>query len=83
MKRHPRKMLGGCLPRSLSEERFQEVNALIFEAIVCGDNANGDVAESIIGEADANPKSHGDVDVINKSSRPAMVSGTPECLVLQ
>lgn len=49
MKRHPKKMLGGCLPRSLSEERFQEVNALIFEAIVCGDNANGDVAESIIG----------------------------------
>ncbi|KAH9679438.1 GDP-L-galactose phosphorylase 1 [Citrus sinensis] len=34
-------------------------------------------------EADAKPKSHGDVDVINKSSRPAMVSGTPECLVHQ
>ena len=83
MKRHRRKMLGGCLPRSLAEDRYQEVNSLIFEAIVCGDNANGDVAESVIGEADAKPKSRGEVDAINKNSCPAVVSGTPECLVLQ
>ena len=68
---------------SLSEERYQEVNALIFEAIARGDDANGGVAESIIGEADAKPKSRGEVDAINKNSCPAMVSGTPECLVRQ
>lgn len=68
---------------SLSEERYQEVNALIFEAIARGDDANGGVAESVIGEADAKPKSGGEVDAINKNSCPAMVSGTPECLVLQ
>lgn len=68
---------------SLSEERFQEVNAFIFEAITCGDNANADISESLHGEADADaqPQSR-KVDAITTSSGPAMVPGTHECLVL-
>lgn len=62
---------------SLSEERFQEVNALISEAIFCGDITNGDVA------ADVKPQALEEVDAINTSSHCTMVQGTQECLVLQ
>ncbi|KAL5548455.1 hypothetical protein UlMin_003686 [Ulmus minor] len=64
---------------SLSEARFQEVNALIFEAIASGDNGNGNVIE----EGDAKPESLEQVDAMKKSSCPAMMAGTQECLVLQ
>ncbi|XP_062169193.1 GDP-L-galactose phosphorylase 1-like [Alnus glutinosa] len=53
---------------SLSEERFQEVNALIFEAIASVDNGNGNVTQSSLEELDA--------------IHPTMVAGTKECLVL-
>lgn len=64
---------------SLSEERFQEVNVLIFEAITSGDNGSGNAHE----EQDAKTRNHEEVDAINKSSHPAMVAGTQGCLVLQ
>jgi GDP-L-galactose phosphorylase len=63
---------------SLSEERFQEVSALIFEAIASVDNVNGNATESPLEEPDAKPKSREEVDAIH----PAMVAGTKECLVL-
>lgn len=64
---------------SLSEERFQEVNALIFEAIASVDNGSEHVTE----EQEAKPEASEEVDAINNSSHPAMVAGTQECLVLQ
>lgn len=65
---------------SLSEERFQEVNALIFGAIACGgDNGNATLLE----DPDVKPHPREEVGAINKSSRHGMVSGTQECLVLQ
>ncbi|KAE8125497.1 hypothetical protein FH972_020298 [Carpinus fangiana] len=63
---------------SLSEERFQEVSALIFEAIASVDNGNVNATQSSLEEPDAKPKSHEEVDAIH----PAMVAGTKECLVL-
>lgn len=65
---------------SLSEERFKEVNELIFEAIAFGDNGKANI---LVDEPDTKPQSHGDVDATNESSHPAMVAGTQECLVLQ
>lgn len=61
---------------SLSAERFEEVNALIFEAISLGNNGN--VVEHLPEELDDEPES---VNAINKSSRHPMVPGTAECLV--
>ncbi|XP_059662450.1 GDP-L-galactose phosphorylase 1-like [Cornus florida] len=37
---------------SLSEERFQEVKALIFESIGCGDDGNGGVTQILLEEPD-------------------------------
>ncbi|XP_031286515.1 GDP-L-galactose phosphorylase 2 [Pistacia vera] len=68
---------------SLSEERFQEVNALIFEAISSGDTTNGDVAKGLLEEADVEPPALEEVGAINTSSRCTMVPGTQECLVRQ
>ena len=69
---------------SLSEERFQEVNALIFEAIACGDDEKGNLTEDMIEEPDVTPPSHEDAGAINNSSYPAaMVAGKQECLVQQ
>lgn len=67
---------------SLSEERFQEVKALIFETISCGDNGNPSVSELLLEEEpDDKPKSLEGGDAPNKCScHHAMVSG--ECLVL-
>lgn len=64
---------------SLSEERFKEVNDLIFEAIASDDNVNANLIE----EKDVEPQSLEDVDAINKSSRQATLAGTQEGLVLQ
>ncbi|XAR72432.1 GDP-L-galactose phosphorylase [Bertholletia excelsa] len=68
---------------SLSEARFEEVTALIFEVISCGDDGNGGVGQSLIGEPDGNPQSLEDIDALNKGSHKGMVPGKPECLVLQ
>jgi GDP-L-galactose phosphorylase len=67
---------------SLSEERFQEVRALIFETISCGNNGNPSGSELLLEEEpDDKPKSLEEGDALNKSSRHHdMVSG--ECLVL-
>ncbi|KAL7217086.1 hypothetical protein ACSBR1_028906 [Camellia fascicularis] len=67
---------------SLSEERFEEVKALIFEAISCGDEGSGSVAQSLLEEPD-DTQSLEKADALNKSSRHAMVPGKQECLVLQ
>ncbi|PON41182.1 GDP-L-galactose/GDP-D-glucose phosphorylase [Parasponia andersonii] len=64
---------------SLSEERFQEVTALIFEAIASADNGSKDLNE----EQEAKPEATDEVKAINNSSHPAIVAGTQECLVLQ
>lgn len=67
---------------SLSDERFREVNALIFEAIALSNNDN--VLEHLPEEPDVETESPEEVDAINKSSHHRrMVSGTPECIVLQ
>lgn len=56
---------------SLSEERFQEVSVLIFEAIAASAGL------------DTNPESTEEVELANSSSRPSVVAGSHECLVLQ
>lgn len=68
---------------SLSEERFQEVNALIFEAIASVGNGGQDITPSTIDKPDVEPQAPEDVDVMKQSSCPAVVAGTQECLVLQ
>ncbi|KAJ7960814.1 GDP-L-galactose phosphorylase 1-like protein [Quillaja saponaria] len=55
---------------SLSEERFQEVNALIFEAIASG-------------ELDDKPQSLEEIDAINPDANPTTLAGSQECFVLQ
>lgn len=58
---------------SLSEERFQEVNELIFEAIGCGVL---DVNVECVKEVD--------VDAVSSSAHPTVaVAGSKECVVLQ
>ncbi|GLT61600.1 hypothetical protein SLA2020_342960 [Shorea laevis] len=66
---------------SLSDERFQEVNALIFEAISSGNN--GDVVQHLPEEPDVEAQSPEEEDAINRSSHQSVVAGAPECLVLQ
>ncbi|CAK9165500.1 unnamed protein product [Ilex paraguariensis] len=67
---------------SLSEEQFQEVKALIFEAILCGADGNGGVKQSLLEEPDVAPQSLEEVDALNKSSHSAVVPGKQECVVL-
>lgn len=56
---------------SLSEERFQEVNDLIFEAIGCS-------------ELDDNVQGDKEVDAVSSSAHPSVVvAGSKECVVLQ
>lgn len=64
---------------SLSEERFQEVNALMFEAIGCVDNGTENATQISQGEVKAKSESLEEVDAIHSS----IVTGTQECLVLQ
>lgn len=67
---------------SLSEARFEEVNALIFEAISCSNGTENDGQD--LPEDPNDNKSLEEVDAaINKGSHCAMVSGTHECLVQQ
>ncbi|OWM81300.1 hypothetical protein CDL15_Pgr007338 [Punica granatum] len=61
---------------SLSEERFQEVNALIFEAI----SSNSRLLEEEAADLAKNREESGPIK--GSSRRPTMVSGTQECLVL-
>jgi GDP-L-galactose phosphorylase len=56
---------------SLSEERFQEVNALIFEAIAFTE------------ELDDNLQSLPKDDAVDSSTYPTVVAGSQECVVLQ
>ncbi|KAL6999225.1 Phosphate metabolism transcription protein [Sarracenia purpurea var. burkii] len=71
---------------SLSEERFEEVKALIFEAVSCGDDdRSGGVPKSLLEDPDASaPLALEEVDALNKGggSRRAMVAGEQQCLVL-
>ncbi|XP_028078251.1 GDP-L-galactose phosphorylase 2-like isoform X1 [Camellia sinensis] len=67
---------------SLSEGRFQEVSALIFESITCVDDGNESVSQSFMGEPNATPQPLEEVDDLDKSSCHAMVPGKQECLVL-
>ncbi|PSR85311.1 GDP-L-galactose phosphorylase [Actinidia chinensis var. chinensis] len=67
---------------SLSEERFEEVKALIFEAISCADDGSGSTAENLLEEPDDNPQSREEAnDALNKGSHCGMVPGKQECLV--
>lgn len=66
---------------SLSEARFEEVNALIFEAISCSHSGSENDAQAV---QDTNVNnSLEEVDAINKGSHRASVTGTQECLVQQ
>ncbi|KAF6159090.1 hypothetical protein GIB67_032707 [Kingdonia uniflora] len=60
---------------SLSQERFEEVKALIFEAIACGDDQNTIPTQSNLEEETQ------EGDAMNKGTRP-IVHGKQECLVL-
>lgn len=63
---------------SLSEERFQEVNALIFE-VISGNSTL--LEEEKMTDLLKNEKESGAVK--GSSRHPTMVGGTQECLVLQ
>ncbi|KAG5235219.1 GDP-L-galactose phosphorylase [Salix suchowensis] len=68
---------------SLSEERFQEVNALIFEAIYYSGNGSGADSENALEDANAKHKCTEEVNAINETSHSAMVTGSQGCIVLQ
>ncbi|XVF33955.1 hypothetical protein REPUB_Repub18cG0015800 [Reevesia pubescens] len=68
---------------SLSDERFREVNALIFEALASGEVGIGNVTETLVEEPDTKAQSLEEDNAITKSSHRSMVAGTQECLVLQ
>lgn len=59
---------------SLSEERFQEVTALVFEAIAASAELNSANPESSSVEVES---------AANPSSCPSVMAGSHECLVLQ
>lgn len=61
---------------SLSEERFQEVVAIIFEAISCRANDSGSESGNMLEDKDE------EVDALNSGSHAAIVSGNHQCLVL-
>ena len=68
---------------SLSEERFQEVNALIFEAISYSGNGSGTDSENVLEDANAEHQSLEEVNAVNENSHSAMVTGSQGCLALQ
>ena len=68
---------------SLSDERFREVNALIFEAIANGKDGFENAGKTLHEEPAAKAQSVDGENAITKSSHRAMVAGTQECLVLQ
>lgn len=59
---------------SLSEERFHEVKALIFEAISSSIEEIDSVDPRVLEKPDVTPQSLEDVDTLNKGSQPTMVS---------
>ncbi|GMH24997.1 hypothetical protein Nepgr_026840 [Nepenthes gracilis] len=65
---------------SLSEERFEEVKALMFEAISCCINKKG--AAIPPKEPELLPQPPEEADAVNKSSSSAIVAGNQECVVL-
>ncbi|CAI0379397.1 unnamed protein product [Linum tenue] len=67
---------------SLSEERFEEVKALIFEACSYTFSENEDEHHLPQGVGDHKPTLE-ETDSINKGANCNIVSGTQECLVLQ
>ncbi|KAB2096073.1 hypothetical protein ERO13_A01G083300v2 [Gossypium hirsutum] len=68
---------------SLSDERFREVNALIFEVIASGEDGIEHDAKSLPKEPDPKAESTEEESTITKTSHRAMVGGTQECVVLQ
>ncbi|KAA3452912.1 GDP-L-galactose phosphorylase 1-like protein [Gossypium australe] len=64
---------------SLSDERFREVNALIFEAIAGSEDGIENGTKTLLEE----PCLEEDDAITKSSHRGAMVAGTHECLVLQ
>ncbi|MBA0625431.1 hypothetical protein Godav_010628 [Gossypium davidsonii] len=64
---------------SLSDERFCEVNALIFEAIAGSEDVIKNGTKTLLEE----PCPEEDDAITKSSHRGAMVAGTQECLVLQ
>ncbi|KAK6946981.1 hypothetical protein RJ641_000454, partial [Dillenia turbinata] len=65
---------------SLSEERFREVTALIFEVIALGSAVNA--PENVAEEMEATTQSDEEADAVGQGSRPSLVVGKQECLVL-
>lgn len=63
---------------SLSEERFEEVKALIFEAL-----ENGLIAQNSIKESSSSQSLEKATDSTKKRTRPSLMCGKQECLVLQ
>ncbi|KAA8527005.1 hypothetical protein F0562_008766 [Nyssa sinensis] len=61
---------------SLSEERFQEVKALVFEAIASGDDGNG-VTLSSLEDPDITPQSLEETEAISKGSHHSMQLFSP------
>ena len=59
---------------SLSEERFQEVKALIFEAISSSIEEIDSVNPSVLEKPDVTHQALEDVDTLNKGSQRTMVS---------
>ncbi|KAJ8754897.1 hypothetical protein K2173_015409 [Erythroxylum novogranatense] len=66
---------------SLSEERFREVSALIFEAICYKNNGNQD-CENLVKDAEFKSHSTEEVVATSKGSGGAIITGVQECLVL-
>ncbi|XVE80434.1 hypothetical protein DITRI_Ditri14bG0139200 [Diplodiscus trichospermus] len=67
---------------SLSNERFCEVKALIFEAIASGIDGIQNVAETLLEEPDNKAQCLEEENAITNSSQPPVMAGTQECLVL-
>jgi len=67
---------------SLSEERFQEVTALIFEAISYRSCVIGTDSENLLEDVNVEHQLVEEVNAINESSHQAMVTGNQDCLVL-
>ncbi|OWM85871.1 hypothetical protein CDL15_Pgr012121 [Punica granatum] len=67
---------------SLSEERFQEVKALVFEAISCS-LSDADTASQNPSEEDVEDQSAEDMLAMQQGSHTAIIAGTHDCLVIQ
>ncbi|KAJ6314587.1 hypothetical protein OIU78_018127 [Salix suchowensis] len=60
---------------SLSEERFQEVSALIFEAISYSSHVDGTDSEKLLEDVNVKHQPVEEVNAITERSHPAMVTG--------